>query len=225
MCPHCRQDAPLRYSGVAAFCSACGRPRPPLIARSVSHAGKPAQVGGTVAGVFGWIVLAVGLAASIGIGLVLSLIHTTFGLAVGIPIAVLSIAVSLALLFSGKKLRQSGEAREKETRRKAVFGLARNRGGVITANDAAAALDIPPADADAFLTDLAKTIPEEVTLELDDRGGIYYQFPRLIPEARRARIETPGVRVSGAPDTLESDGLEYEESAHEAAQDRRRRGL
>jgi hypothetical protein len=225
MCPHCGQDAPLRYSGVAAFCSACGRPRPPLIARSVSHAGKPAQVGGTLAGVFGWIVLAVGLAVATGIGLVLSIIHTTFGLAVGIPIAVLSIAVSLGLLFSGKKLRQSGEAREKETRRKAVFSLARNRGGAITANDAATALDMPPADADAFLTDLAKTTPEEVTVELDDRGGIYYQFPRLLPERRRARIEDPRVRVTGVPDTFESEGLDYEEPAHETPQERRRRGL
>jgi hypothetical protein len=221
MCPYCRTNAPIVYRGVAAFCSACGRQRPALMAPSVSYGGKPSKVGGTVAGVVGWVVLATGLAIALGIGLLLSIISTTFGLAVGIPIAVLSTAISLALLFSGKKLRQSGEAREKELRRQAVFALATNRGGMLTANDAAAALDIPPAEADAFLTDLAKTQSEEVTLEIDDKGGIYYAFPRLLAGGRRARIEEPRVRVTGVPDTFESEGAEYDESS----QEKRRRGL
>lgn len=230
MCPHCGQNAPIRYSGIAAFCSACGRPRPPLMAPSVSHAGKPSQVGGTVAGVLGWIVLAVGLALATTLGILLGLIHTTFGLVVGIPIGVLSIVISLVLLLSGRKLRQSGEARERETRRKAVIGLAANRGGAITAHDAAVALDIPPHEADAFLTHLAKTMPEEVTVELDDKGGIYYAFPRLLSEARpgtagRSRIEEPRVRVGGGAGPMESERLAEEEAEAAAAQAQRRQGL
>lgn len=220
MCPHCGLNAPIVYRGVTAVCSGCGKQRPPLIAPSVSYAGKPSQVGGTVAGVVGWIVLAVGLAVALGIGLVLSLISTTFGLAVGIPIGVLSIALSIALLFSSKKLRQSGQAREKEMWRRAVLALAENRRGKVTAHDAAGALDIPPAQADAFLTELAKEQTGEVTVEIDDKGNIYYAFPRFIEQQRR-RIEQPRVRVTGVPDTFESEGLDHEEPA----QERRRRGL
>lgn len=221
MCPYCRTNAPIVYRGVAAFCSGCGRQRPALMAPSVSYAGKPSKVGGTVAGVVGWVVLAGGLAVALGVGLLLSIISTTFGLAIGIPIAVLSTAVSMALLFSGKKLRQSGEARQKEMRRQAVLALAVNRGGMVTANDAAAALDIPPAEADAFLTELAKTQSEEVTVEIDDKGGIYYAFPRLLHGSRRVRVDEPRVRVSGVPDTFDAEGLDYEEPA----QQQRRRGL
>ena len=226
MCPHCGQNVAIRYSGVAAFCSACGRPRPPLMAPSVSHAGKPSQIGGTVAGVLGWIVLAGGLAVATAVGLILGIVHTTFGLAVGLPIGVISVVVALTLLLSGRKLRRSGEARERETRRKTVFGLATNRGGAITANDAAVALDIPPHEADAFLTDLAKTTPEEVTVELDDKGGIYYAFPRLLSGgAPRSRFDEPRVRVGGSAGPFESEGLAEEEAESAASQAQRRRGL
>lgn len=226
MCPHCGQNAPIVYRGVAAFCSACGKPRTPLITPSVSYAGKPSKVGGTVAGVFGWIVLVLGTSAAIGLGLLASLFSSTLALAVALPIGLVTLAVTISLLFSSRKLRQSGESTEKETRRKAVFALARNRGGTITANDAAAALDISAADADAFLTTLAKTESDEVTLEIDDKGGIYYAFPRISAGAGRSRIggigsDDPRVRVTGVPDTFESEGLDYEEPS--ARQRRQRR--
>lgn len=223
MCPHCGQNAPLVYRGMAAFCSACGRPRAPLVTPSVSYAGKPSKVGGTVAGIAGWIVLVVGLCLALGLGLLLSMISATLGLAFGLPIGILTLAVSLTLLFSGKKLRQSGDVAQKDMRRRAVFALAMNRGGAVTARDAAAALGIPAVEADAFLTDLAKTEGEEVTVELDDKGGIYYAFPRLIPSQPRARIaqDDPRVRVTGVPDSFQSDGLDYDDSVEE--QRRRRR--
>lgn len=217
MCPHCRQNAPIVYRGVAAFCSACGRPRPALIAPSVSYAGKPSKVGGTVAGIIGWIVLVIGTCASIGLGLLLSLLSTTAGLAVGIPLGILTIAVSLSLLLSGRSLQRSGEKKQMEMRRKAITALAMNRGGALTAQDVANALDMPHAEADAFLTDMAKADSDEVTVELDDRGGIYYAFPRIAPIARR-RVEDPRVRVQGVPDTMEAEGLDYEEPAAQQKQ-------
>lgn len=212
MCPHCRQNAPIVYRGVAAFCSACGRPRPALIAPSVSYAGKPSKVGGTVAGIIGWIVLVIGTSAAIGLGLLFSLLSTTAGLAVGLPIGILTIAISLSLLLSGRSLQKSGEKKQLEMRRKAVTALAMNRGGALTAQDVANALDMPHAEADTFLTDMAKADPEEVTVELDDRGGIYYAFPRIAPPGRR-RIEEPRVRVTGVPNTIEAEGLDYDDQA------------
>jgi hypothetical protein len=182
------------------------------MAPSVSYAGKPSKVGGTVAGVMGWVVLVIGTSLTIGLGLLLSMLSTTLGLAFGIPLGILTIAVSLTLLLSSRKLRKSGEAKQREMRKRAVFALAQNRRGAVTAADAAAALDMPPAQADAFLTELAKSEPEEVTVEIDDKGGIYYAFPRLAAPRPRARIEDqPKVRVTGVPDTFESEGLDYEE--------------
>jgi hypothetical protein len=213
MCPHCRQNAPIVYRGVAAYCSACQRQRPALIAPSVSYAGKPSAVGGTVAGIIGWIVLVVGLSATIGLGLLLSIVSTTFGLAVGIPMGILTIAVSLSLLLSGRSLRKTGEKKQKEMRVRAITGLAMNRGGALTAADVAASLDMPVAEADAFLTDMAKTMSDDVTVELDDKGGIYYAFPRVAGPRQRPRIEDPRVRVDGVPDTFEAEGLDYEEPA------------
>ncbi len=215
MCPHCGQNAPIVYRGVVAFCSACQRQRPALIAPSVSYAGKPSTVGGTVAGIIGWILLVVGLSAAIGLGLLLSVLNTTLGLAVGIPIGILTIAVSLSLLLSGRKMRRTGVEKQKEMRRRAILGLAQNRGGAVTAADVAASLDMPVAEADAFLTDMAKTQSDDVTVELDDKGGIYYAFTRLSQPRPRSRIEDPRVRVTGVPDTFESEGLDYEEPAQQ----------
>ena len=51
---------------------------------------------------------------------------------------------------------------------------------MITAMDAAHALGISPAEADALLTDLAKTSSDQVSLELDDEGGIFFRFPSAL---------------------------------------------
>jgi hypothetical protein len=221
MCPHCRQNAPIVYQGVAAYCSACGKPRVPLMAPSVSYAGKPSKVGGTAASVIGWIVLAFGMSTALGLGLLLgSLISTGVGLAFGLPIGLFTAVFATVLILSGKKLRKEGDTKQRETWRQAVFALATNRNGAVTANDAARALGIPPAEADAFLTELAKTIPEEVTVEIDDNGRIYYAFPRLLPMGKQ-RIAEPRVRVDGAPAGPAADELEYEEPAEQA---QRRRG-
>lgn len=183
------------------------------MAPSVSYAGKPSKVGGTVAGVIGWLVLAFGLSTALGLGLLLgSLVSVGVGLAFGLPIGLFSIGFALVLLLSGKKLRKSGEDKQREMRRQAVFALAANQRGTVTAYDAARSLGVPPAEADAFLTDLAKTTPEEVTVEIDDRGGIYYAFPRLLPIGKQ-RFAEPKMRVPGAPEASVDEGLEYEEQA------------
>lgn len=185
------------------------------MAPSVSYAGKPSRVGGTVAGVIGWIVLAFGMSAALGLGLLFgSLVSVGVGLAFGLPIGIFTAVMATVLLLSGRKLRRSGDDKQREMRRQAVFALAANRGGIVTANDAARALGVPPAEADAFLTELAKTTSEEVTLEIDDKGGIYYAFPRLLPMGRQ-RIEEPRVRVDGAPGASAGEEPEYEEPARQ----------
>jgi hypothetical protein len=176
MCPHCRQDAPLVYRGVVPHCTACGRARIPLTGRSVNMAGKPAAVGGTVSYVFGWIVLGSGLGLALLLGALFSLITATAGLAVGGAIGIVFLTIGLVLVLGGRKLQRSGAADQKDVQTSAVFALAGHRGGVLTALDVAQAAGMKEEEADALLTDLAKTQPDKCSLEVDEHGAIYYRF-------------------------------------------------
>jgi len=173
------------YRGVMAYCTGCGRPRPPLTAASVNLAGQPSKVGGSVARIFGWLVLAGGFMVAI---LVAALLQAIFpagfvGWAFGGVIAVVSLAVGLSLVLGGKSLSKSGTETERATRTNAIFALASNRGGMLTSLDVARALGMSAHAADQLLTELAKVDADRVRLEVDDNGGLVYMFPELLPRA------------------------------------------
>ncbi len=177
MCPYCRKNAPIVYRGVAAYCTACGGPRWPLAAKSTNLAGQTSIVGGTVARVFGWIVLGLGLTLGLMLmGLLQAIFPAGFaGYAVGIPIALLGLGFGIALLRGGKSLAKTGMDEQKETRVQAIFSLSEHRGGIVTAQEVASAVGMPVAEADALLTELAKTHPDHAGVEIDDQGGVYYR--------------------------------------------------
>jgi len=175
MCPHCGRDAPIVYHGALPYCTACGGLRPPLSSPSVNLAGKPSKVGGTVAGVVGWIVLLVGLSTALGLGLLLYAVWTVaVALAIALPIVLVALVVGLVLVKGGRSLRRSGENTERTTREQALLGLAAHRGAV-TAADAARALGVGVAEADAMLTALAKQEPERVAVDVDEQGLVWYR--------------------------------------------------
>jgi hypothetical protein len=179
VCPRCRQNAPIVYRGVNAFCTACGAPRSVLANTSVNLAGQPSKVGGQVTRVFGWIVLVVGTLLAAGTfaacsALVGSAAAAPFVLA--IPIALVSWVLSYFLLKGGKSLEKSGEDRQKATRTQAVFALANTRGGMVTPADLGQAIGISAKEADDVLTAMAKESPDHVSIEVDDNGTIYYRF-------------------------------------------------
>ncbi len=179
MCPRCRQNAPIVYRGVTAYCTACGASRMPLATQSVNMAGQTSKVGGTVARVFGWLVMGGGLLFSLLLALVLQLaipegyLGYIFGTLFGLPSAV----VGFLLLRGGKSLTKSGEEKEKSTKGQALFALANLRGGVLTAVDAAGMLGVPTKEADDRLTALAKEHPDYVTVDVSDDGVVLYRFP------------------------------------------------
>ena len=229
MCPHCGKNAPIVHRGLSAYCTACGRPRLPLSGKTVDLAGKPAKVGGVVAGVVGWVVLIFGmsLALLLGLGLAALFPGSLAPWAVGLPIGLGSLATALLLLFGSRKLHQSGTAAERDARTQALFSLAQNRGGVVTARDAAAALDISAEEADALLTELAKTRSDEVGVEIGERGEILYVFPGF-QRGSRVRVAGPGGRIdaglgpasSGADRAAEAAEMEAQ-AAEEGAAARR----
>jgi len=209
-CPHCGKDAPLVYRGVAATCAACGRPRVPLTEKAVNLAGQPSKVGGEFARYLGWAVLVVGLTvAAVVAALFQALFPAGFlGWMLGLVLALAAAVVGTALVRGGKSLFASGVVAERATFLRAVFAMAQNRGGVLSALDVAQALAMSPARADALLTELAKEDPDRVRLEVDDAGALTYVFPECLPPTPPIRVSTPRLpspaRTRG-PDVVEND--------------------
>jgi membrane protein implicated in regulation of membrane protease activity len=165
----------------------------------VNVAGKPARIGGTVASALGWVVLACGLLATFALGGLAGLIFTSAtALWVGGVVGGMTLLVSLPILFAGRSLRRSGEGRQLAAREQAVFALAAQHRGVLTARAAGAALAIPEADADALLTDLAKRQGSGVSLEVDDEGRLTYVFRDVVAATGRLRVPDQGWRVPEA---------------------------
>jgi hypothetical protein len=175
-CPRCGRDAPIVYRGVIPYCTACGALRVPLSGPSVNLAGRPSRVGGTVAGVFGWLILLMGFSVALGIGLLFAAFHLlAVALALALPIVLVSAVVGGLLVRRGASLNRSGVEIARATREQALLALMAHRGS-IHALDAARALGVGVAEADANLTDLAKRAPETVAVDIEDTGEIAYRF-------------------------------------------------
>lgn len=223
ICPQCGQEAPIVYRGVVPHCAACGAVRAPLSSASVNFAGKPARVGGAFARVLGWLVLVFGGSAAVAVGgLMLAIGSSTAALALGLPIAFVTLVVGISLVRGGRSLGDSASRAEHTTQRQALLAMAAHRGAV-TAREAAQAMGIGVSEADAMLTELAKTEPERVALDVDDQGVVWYRVAAAPGEAiPRMRIG-PEVRVAREDAGPASDaGLEGEGA--QTAHDRKRAG-
>jgi hypothetical protein len=62
---------------------------------------------------------------------------------------------------------------------KAILALVQNSKGVVTALDVSRSLDITLQEADAILTRMAKETPDQITVDVDDHGQIFYRFPQV----------------------------------------------
>lgn len=212
VCPHCRQNAPIVYRGLAAYCTACNRARLPLTERSVNLAGQPSQIGGTLARVMGWLVLAGGAFLSLALfGVFVAIFPESFaGYFVGGGAGIATALISWLLLRGGKTMKASGADDQKSARVQAIFAMAPMRAGIVDAPEVAAALQISVDDADALLTDLAKTRSEHVSLEIDDQGGVYYRVDPSGQVRMRVYDAMPGARVRVDPPAAPAPVLEGE---------------
>jgi hypothetical protein len=180
----------------------------PLANASVTHAGQPSKVGGTVVRVLGWGVLAGGwLVAALVAGLLLLLGGQGAAAVVGGSIAVVTALVAYALLRGGRGLQQSGEDTELAMKNQALFALAKTRGGVLKAWDAAQMLNVGPSEADAILTKLAKEHPDHVTVDIDEDGTLLYRFLGIYWGGVRVDAPGPAVRVD-AREPLDDESIE-----------------
>lgn len=177
VCPQCKSRAPIVYRGVFAYCTACGASRLPLAAKSTNLAGKPSIIGGALTRVAGWIVLSGGVALGLALlGILQAIFPAGFaGWAVGLPIVCLSVLFGVLLLRGGRSLEGAGVAAQKDTHVAAIFSLAEQNQNTLTAAQVASAVGMSMASADALLTELAKTRPDHVVLEVSDAGDVFYR--------------------------------------------------
>lgn len=214
-CAHCRQRAPIVLRVTEARCAVCGGLRTPFFAATVLNlAGKPATVGAHVARGAGCAVATLGssLAAVIGIlAFAVARVGEALGLwaagglgALGLALAfaVPAWAAGLGLYLGGRALARRAQERRRAAELETIHALAKHKGGAITADEAARALSIPLAEADAWLTQLVREPNENVSVELDDEGVIRYGFGGERLEARwrileeRARIAPEAEQVA-----------------------------
>ncbi|HKO51219.1 MAG TPA: hypothetical protein VJV79_26100 [Polyangiaceae bacterium] len=220
-CPHCHQNAPILYKGVFAFCSACDKPRAPFSGKALAFAGQPAKVGGRVGRVVGALVLIFGLLLAAALMLFFQFLWPAenIGYALGSPIALISIVTGTLFMIASGRLGRAGVEAERQARVEAVYALAVNRNGMLTAADAARSLQLDPDSVAALLNELAKTQPEYVSLELDENGQSFYLFShgstRPHPFGAKYRVGAEGrVRVAdvlgvdGPRETLDEQGAQ-----------------
>ena len=205
LCPQCGQEAPIVYRGVIPYCTACGALRAPLSSPSVNHAGKPARVGGTFTRVLGWLVLVCGGSVAMAIALFFLAFHAlAVGLAIAGPMALVVLVVGIALVRSGRSLSNSGVEAGRTTREQALLAVAAHRGAV-TAVEAARALGVGTAEADALLTSLAKREPDRVAMDVDDQGVVWYRVSAAPGEPIPRMRVGEGFRVAGADEVRAVD--------------------
>jgi hypothetical protein len=224
ICPHCGQRAPLVLRGIDARCTVCGGKRLPFTGRTLNLAGRPSRWGGTAAKIVGWTITATGLCVALAIGLLLQTLFPSgyAGLAIGLPLGLLSLFFGLGLVLGGRKLSRQGDEAEREARLETIRALAAHQHGSVTAHDAARAMSLGVAEADALLTELAKQPDEHVSLEIDDDGGIHYLFGE---EAVARRFETMGAYRfdAGSADAPDASAAAPHAEPFDSAEVRRQR--
>ncbi len=175
----------------------------PLVAKATNLAGKGSILGGTLARVLGWIVLGSGVVVGLGLlGLLQAIFPGGFaGWLVGLPILLFGSIIGVALMRGGRSLESSGMAEQRETRMQALFSLAENRGGMVTAAGVSEALAMPSAEADLLLTELAKSHPDHVVLEIDDQGNVFYR----VSERGLSRVQSFDEKLRVATSRAEAE--------------------
>lgn len=173
----------------------------PLANVSVNMAGQTSKVGGTVARVFGWVVLVVGLLFALSLAGIMAIVDAPGAWIAGVngTIAAITALTAWAILRGGKALHKSGETEELAMKNQAIFALVNTRNGILRAWDVAQALQVTPKEADDILTKLAKEHPDHVTIDVDDEGNILYRFKAVDWAVRQARAVAPTMAPNAVP--------------------------
>jgi hypothetical protein len=210
LCPHCQQNAPVLYKGVFAFCSACDKPRAPFSGKALAFAGQPSKWGGRVGRVVGALVLIFGLLLAAALMLFFQFLWPAknIGYALASPVALIALVLGTLFMVASGRLGRAGAEAERQARIEALYALAVNRNGMLTASDTARSLQLSATSVETLLNELTRTQAEYVSLEFDENGQPFYLFSRAgnrpHPFGAKYRVSPEGrVRVA---DVLGVDG-------------------
>lgn len=204
VCPFCGREAPTLIRGTMVYCSACNRVRGPLAAgMGPDEAGRPSA---SFARALGWSAILAGALFGMAAWFLGGLLDAgVIGFVLGLVVAAAGAVAGGLMLSGGRKLRQQEASSQALERERALFSLAAQRGGSLTATDVATALGIPVAEADALLTKLARG-GTHVSVEVDGSGVVHYVFNEVRVASQSSSAGEPtGVRVeAGAAPSRES---------------------
>jgi hypothetical protein len=142
--------------------------------------GKPSQIGGIASRVVGYGALAITFAiVALGATLAWSFASPFVGVLTAL-IAMFGTLAGWFLVRAGNKLQRDGTSAQRAARESTLLAAARNKGGILTLNDAVVALNVAPTEAEELLTALAKE-GSRVALEIDSQGTIKYVFREAAP--------------------------------------------
>ncbi len=188
-CEHCQALTPAVEHNGKLTCHACGSARsrrpgtvvvaPGQLERAVGRARLTQQVSAGLA----WIIALVGLGAAAILGLFgQNAVERSAGLIIAAFVA--AIVYGFARLARSARVRQDARVRADLEQR--LMGLAAQRKGAFSAEDAARHLGISAADANRLLEGLVRT--QQADMEVSERGDIQF----VLESSRRAG----GVRLA-----------------------------
>jgi len=185
------------------------------VATPVELAGKPSRIGGTVTQAVAWSLIVGGLLAAVIVAAILLTLSSTgaLGWVIGGVIALATLAIGIPLLIGGRALQKMGAKARRSALERAVYALASQRGGVITAGELARALHVDHDEADAFLTELAKRPDEPVRVDIDDEGRVLYRVMGLTRRRAdtRFRVDGEGGQYEDLDEYAEAEEVERTE--------------
>lgn len=166
------------------YCTGCNAERGPLWATGLSMpldmVGKPSQIGGIASRFIGYGAFALTFAI---VALAATLAWSWSSAFIAVFAALVAMFGSTAgwlLVRAGNKLQRDGTTAQRAAREQTLLAAARNKGGVLTVNDAVVALNVTPTEAEELLTALAKE-GMRVALEVDSHGTLRYVFREAAP--------------------------------------------
>jgi len=154
--------------------------------------------------------LVLGLAAALVLGLFFQWLlpdGISFFL-VAFPLALVTLLVGLGLRAGGARMHAAEVRAARAARIAVLVALAERQRGGITVTDAAQALGVSTAEADALLTSLAAEASDAWSLDIDPSGTLVYGLRRL------------QVRVDAGEPLTGEDGEEEAPPAQDAARAR-----
>jgi hypothetical protein len=221
VCPRCGQAAPTIIRGMTVHCSACDFERGPTGGLPLNLVGAPTRIGGTVARVVGVTALVLTLLLATVVGLFFGLFSVTSGAIAALVIAAIGATIGGLVLRGGRSLSKLGDTARQHAREQAIYALANNQRGMVTAADVARALNVQLSEADALLTAMARE-GARVGVEVDGQGVVRYTFRDAVPPAGSAVPPASPVRVdvSDAAPSAPRDPAEVERERIRASVDR-----